>query len=200
MKENRTYDQVLGDLKGTNGDPRIVVFPYPVTPNHHRLASQFVALDNFYTSGDVSSDGWNWSQQGRANEYTMRVVPLSYASQAIPGDFNGQNRGINTAEAIPGGHDPFDARITSLLDPTGAFDDSARQKDVAATVGDSDDSPNVTGGYIWDSVLARRQERSPLRRVCRPDILSNRCAVLHSNRPRRLRSRRAPSSSLPALR
>jgi YVTN family beta-propeller protein len=141
MKENRTYDQVLGDLSGTNGDPRIVVFPYPVTPNHHRLASQFVALDNFYTSGDVSSDGWNWSQQGRANEYTMRVVPISYASDGISNDFNGQNRGINPAMPESGGHDPFDARITTLLDPTGSSTILPGDKDIAAT------------GYIWDSVF-----------------------------------------------
>jgi DNA-binding beta-propeller fold protein YncE len=141
MKENRTYDQVLGDLKGTNGDPRIVVFPYPVTPNHHRLASQFVALDNFYTSGDVSGDGWNWSQQGRANEYVARLVPISYASDGISYDFNGQNRGINPALPASGGTDPFDARLTTLLDPTGDSTILPGNKDVAAT------------GYIWDSVL-----------------------------------------------
>ncbi|MBV9719206.1 MAG: bifunctional YncE family protein/alkaline phosphatase family protein [Candidatus Eremiobacteraeota bacterium] len=142
MKENRTYDQVLGDLKGADGDPRIVVFPYPVTPNHHNLAAQFVTLDNFETSGDVSSDGWNWSQQGRANEFTMRVVPLAYAADGIPNDFNGQNRGITTAYPDAGGHDQFDARITTLLDPTGSSSILPGSKDIAAT------------GYIWDSVLA----------------------------------------------
>lgn len=141
MKENRTYDQVLGDLKGANGDPRIVVFPYPVTPNHHRLASQFVTFDNFYTSGDVSADGWNWSQQGRANEYTARLTPISYASDGMPYDFSGQNRGINPAMPAAGGHDPFDARITTLLDPSGTSTILPGDKDVAAT------------GYIWDSVL-----------------------------------------------
>ncbi len=141
MKENRTYDQVLGDLKGADGDPRIVVFPYAVTPNHHELASQFVTLDNFYTSGDVSADGWNWSQQGRANEYTTRVVPISYAANGMPNDFNGQNRGINVAMSDTGGRNPFDARLTTLLDPTGSSTILPGDKDVAAT------------GYIWDSVL-----------------------------------------------
>jgi YVTN family beta-propeller protein len=141
MKENRTYDQVLGDLKGANGDPRIVVFPYPVTPNHHRLASQFVTLDNFYTSGDVSADGWNWSQQGRANEYTMRVVPLSYASEGIPYDFSGQNRSNNVTMPDQGGSDPFDSRITTLLDPSGSSTILPGDRDIAAI------------DYIWDSAL-----------------------------------------------
>ncbi len=141
MKENRTYDQVLGDLQGANGDPRIVVFPYPVTPNHHRLASQFVTLDNFYTSSDVSADGWNWSQQGRANEYTTRLTPIAYASDGMPYDWSGQNRGINTAMPDAGGRDPFDARITTLLDRSGSSTILPGDKDIAAT------------GYIWDSVL-----------------------------------------------
>ncbi|HEY1869174.1 MAG TPA: bifunctional YncE family protein/alkaline phosphatase family protein [Candidatus Cybelea sp.] len=145
MKENRTYDQVLGDLKGADGDPRIVVFPYPVTPNHHRLAAQFVTLDNFYTSGDVSGDGWNWSQQGRANEYVARLVPISYGSNGITYDFNGQNRGINPAMPASGGTNQFDARITTLLDPTGSSTILPGDKDVAAT------------GYIWDSVLRAGQ-------------------------------------------
>lgn len=141
MKENRTYDQVLGDLKGADSDPRIVVFPYPITPNHHRLASQFVTLDNFYTSGDVSGDGWNWSQQGRANEYVQRLVPIAYASNGITYDFGGQNRGINPAMPASGGTNPFDARLTTLLDPTGMSTILPGDKDVATT------------GYIWDSVL-----------------------------------------------
>ncbi|MBV8531277.1 MAG: hypothetical protein JO104_08155 [Candidatus Eremiobacteraeota bacterium] len=141
MKENRTYDQVLGDLKGANGDSRIVVFPYPVTPNHHELAKQFVTLDNFYTSGDVSADGWNWSQQGRANEYTMRLTPIAYASNGMPYDWSGTNRGINTANPENGGRDQFDARITTLLDPTGTSTLLPGDKDIAET------------GFIWDSAL-----------------------------------------------
>ncbi|MFY9719718.1 MAG: hypothetical protein WAK16_08735, partial [Candidatus Cybelea sp.] len=141
MKENRTYDQVLGDLKGANGDPALVSFPYPIAPNHHELASQFVTLDNFYTSGDVSADGWNWSLQGRANEYTTRLVPLAYASNGMPYDWSGTNRSVNTAMPDVGGHDQFDARITTLLDPSGSSTILSGTKNVAET------------GYIWDAVL-----------------------------------------------
>jgi pimeloyl-ACP methyl ester carboxylesterase/DNA-binding beta-propeller fold protein YncE len=153
MKENRSYDEVLGDVTGANGDPGLVLFPYAIAPNHHRLATEFVTLDNFYTSGDVSADGWNWSQQGRANEYTTRTTPISYASNGFSSDFNGQNRGVNTANPAMGGHDQFDARVTTLLDPSGSSTILPGNKDIAATAGDSDDTPNATGGYIWDSVL-----------------------------------------------
>src|SRR5262249_43163699 len=54
IKENRTYDQVLGDLEKGNGDPRLTLFPEPLSPNHHAIARQFVTLDNFYDSGEVS--------------------------------------------------------------------------------------------------------------------------------------------------
>ena len=74
-------------------------------------------------------------------------------ADGVPNDFNGQNRGLNTANPSAGGHDPFDARITTLLDPTGSSTILPGSKDIAATVGDSDDTPSVTGGYIWDSVL-----------------------------------------------
>ncbi|MBV8147845.1 MAG: hypothetical protein JO092_01995, partial [Candidatus Eremiobacteraeota bacterium] len=153
MKENRTYDQVLGDLPGADGDPRLVAFPYPVAPNHHELARQFVTLDHFYTSGDVSADGWNWSMQGRANEYTTRLTPIDYASNGLPFDWNGTNRNLNTAIAATGGHDPFDARVTTLFDPSGSSAILPGSKDIAATVGDGDDAAGATGGYIWDAAL-----------------------------------------------
>jgi DNA-binding beta-propeller fold protein YncE len=153
MKENRTYDQVLGDLPGANGDPRLVSFPYAVAPNHHELAKEFVTLDNFYTSGDVSADGWNWSMQGRANEYTTRLTPVDYAGNGMPFDWNGTNRNVNTAIPATGGRDPFDARVTTLLDPSGSSAILPGSKDIAATVGDGDDAPGATGGFIWDAAL-----------------------------------------------
>ena len=61
IKENRTYDQVLGDMKEGNGDPSLVLFGENVTPNLHALARQFVLLDNFYCDAEVSADGHNWS-------------------------------------------------------------------------------------------------------------------------------------------
>ena len=78
VKENRTYDQVLGDLPQGNGDPNRCIFGRDVTPNLHALAERFVLLDNFYDSGEVSGDGWTWSTQAQANEYIAaeRAVQL----------------------------------------------------------------------------------------------------------------------------
>src|SRR5262249_49106335 len=61
LKENRTYDQLLGDLPKGNGDPALAEFPRATTPNEHALAAGFVTLDNFYDSGEVSQNGWAWS-------------------------------------------------------------------------------------------------------------------------------------------
>ncbi|MCS7024926.1 MAG: bifunctional YncE family protein/alkaline phosphatase family protein [Bryobacteraceae bacterium] len=71
VKENRTYDQVFGDMPKGNGDPALVLFGEEVTPNHHRLADQFVLLDNFYATGGNSADGHQWLTQSNQNAYAM---------------------------------------------------------------------------------------------------------------------------------
>lgn len=79
MKENRTYDQVFGDLKQGNGDPSLTLFGRDVTPNQHALAEQFVLLDNLYCSGEVSQDGQPWTTSAYVNEFTQRAWTLSYS-------------------------------------------------------------------------------------------------------------------------
>ena len=69
IKENRTYDQVLGDIKEGNGDSSLVLFGEKITPNQHKLAKEFVLLDNFYCDGEVSADGHNWSMGGYATDF-----------------------------------------------------------------------------------------------------------------------------------
>jgi len=69
IKENRTYDQVLGDLAQANSDPTLLVYGRDVTPNHHRLAEQFVVLDNFYATGGNSADGHQWLTQAAETDY-----------------------------------------------------------------------------------------------------------------------------------
>ena len=78
IKENRTYDQVLGDLPEGNGEPGLCLFPESVTPNHHALAREFVLLDNFYVDGEVSADGHEWTMGAYASDYVERTWPLSY--------------------------------------------------------------------------------------------------------------------------
>jgi YVTN family beta-propeller protein len=81
IKENRTYDQVLGDIKEGNGDPSLVLFGERVTPNEHKLAKEFVLIDNFYADGEVSADGHNWSMGAYATDYLEKTWPTSYGSR-----------------------------------------------------------------------------------------------------------------------
>ena len=69
IKENRTYDQVFGDMKEGNGDPNLCIFGEEVTPNHHKLAREFVLLDNFYCSGVLSADGHSWTNAAYVTDY-----------------------------------------------------------------------------------------------------------------------------------
>lgn len=90
VKENRTYDQVLGDVKPGNGDPSLVLFGEQATPNEHKLARQFVLLDNFYVNSDVSADGHNWSTAAIASDYVEKMWPNSYAGRRRTYDYEGQ--------------------------------------------------------------------------------------------------------------
>ena len=89
VKENRTYDQMLGDMEKGASDPSLVLFPEKVTPNHHKLAREFVLLDNFYVSGDVSADGHNWSTAAIASDYVQKFWPNSYAGRRKHYDYEG---------------------------------------------------------------------------------------------------------------
>ncbi|MHB1559782.1 MAG: bifunctional YncE family protein/alkaline phosphatase family protein [Isosphaeraceae bacterium] len=78
IKENRTYDQVFGDMPQGNGDPNICLFPEAVTPNHHALVREFVLLDNFYVDSEVSADGHEWSMGAYASDFVERMWPIGY--------------------------------------------------------------------------------------------------------------------------
>jgi len=89
IKENRTYDQVLGDLKVGNGDPSLVTYGADITPNEHRLALQFGVLDNFYDSGEVSGDGHNWSTAAITSDYNEKTWQIAYRGHERTYDFQG---------------------------------------------------------------------------------------------------------------
>jgi DNA-binding beta-propeller fold protein YncE len=78
IKENRTYDQVLGDMPEGNGDRSLCLFPERVTPNHHKLAREFVLLDNFYVESEVSADGHEWTMGAYATDFVEKTWPLTY--------------------------------------------------------------------------------------------------------------------------
>ncbi len=81
IKENRTYDQVLGDIASGNGDTSLVLFGEHITPNQHALVKEFVLLDNFYCDGEVSADGHNWSMGAYATDYLEKTWPTSYGGR-----------------------------------------------------------------------------------------------------------------------
>ena len=93
IKENRTYDQVLSDIKGGNGDTSLLLFGNKITPNQHAIAKQFVLFDNFYVDGEVSADGHNWSTAAYATDYLEKTWPTAYGGRGGNYDAEG-NRDI----------------------------------------------------------------------------------------------------------
>jgi phospholipase C len=88
IKENRTYDQILGDVAKGNGDTSLVLFGKKYTPNQHAIVDQFVLLDNFYVDAEVSADGHNWSMGALANDYLEKTWPTSYGGRG--GTYGGE--------------------------------------------------------------------------------------------------------------
>ena len=144
IKENRTYDQVLGDLSEGNGDPKLAVLGKALSPNHHQIAQQFVDLDNFFCSGDVSGEGWNWSTAARESEFVENEVPVNYAHRGLTYDFEGEDRNINVGIATPAGRhaeNPATPDDKDLLPGT---------NDVDAPDGPGGEAGT---GYLWDAAL-----------------------------------------------
>jgi DNA-binding beta-propeller fold protein YncE len=89
LKENRTYDQILGDLGVGNGDPSLTMYGEDITPNEHKLARQFGVLDNFYDSGEVSGDGHVWSSAAITSDYNEKTWQIAYRSKERTYDYQG---------------------------------------------------------------------------------------------------------------
>ncbi|MDQ2775298.1 MAG: phosphoesterase [Acidobacteriota bacterium] len=145
IKENRTYDQILGDLGRGNGDPSLTEFGESITPNFHQIARQFVDLDNFYNSGEVSGDGWPWSTSGRESDFGEKAVVLNYAGRGTNYEYEGLNRDINVGLATASERKAANPKTPD--DP----DLLPGASNVAAP-----DGPKGTPrekGYIWDAVL-----------------------------------------------
>jgi DNA-binding beta-propeller fold protein YncE len=144
VKENRTYDQVLGDLEVGDGDPKLAVFGRALTPNQHALARQFVDLDRFFDSGESSNTGWNWSLASRTNDWTEREAPVNYAGRGLQYDQEGDNRNLNMGFATSA------ERVAA--NPLGPSDPNSLPgtHDVAAP-----DGPDGAEGqgYLWDQAL-----------------------------------------------
>ena len=154
VKENRTYDQILGDLGRGNGDPSIVEFGNAITPNFHAIARQFVDLDNFLDSGEVSGNGWQWSTASRETDVNEKTIPLEYSGRKTNAayDAEGQNRGVDVGLATLAERraaEPAYPNDPNLLPGT--------NDDAAPDGPDDDDDEHGAGsrqhGYLWDAVL-----------------------------------------------
>jgi DNA-binding beta-propeller fold protein YncE len=107
IKENRTYDQVFGDLAGANGEASLAMYGEDITPNQHKLAKQFGILDNFYDSGDVSGDGHVWSNSASISDYIAKTWPIGYRGNEHTYDSEGALlAGISQEDGVPDAGEP----------------------------------------------------------------------------------------------
>lgn len=107
IKENRTYDQILGDLGVGDGDPKLTMYGRDVTPNEHELAERFGVLDRFYDSGEVSGNGHVWSTAAITSDYTEKTWPVYYRSREHTFDFEGEVAGeVPLLQDIPDVDEP----------------------------------------------------------------------------------------------
>ena len=158
ITENKTYDQILGDLDRGNGDPTLNQWPQPISPNHHSLAQTFGLLDNFYATAEVSGTGWDWSTYGHSTEYNEKTVPVNYGNggSGVTSDSEGTNRfiAVGLPEFAKKDPTPFNERLLTLLDPTGSSNILPGTKNVDSPEGANDDlDADKIGGYLWDSAL-----------------------------------------------
>ncbi len=112
VKENRTYDQVLGDLKKGNGEPSLNLFGDESAPNTRELARRFTTIDNFYADAEVSANGWNWVAQANSNPYAEQMWPANYSGRKAPYPSENNNK-ENAAQA------PENSYLWQRLDKAG---------------------------------------------------------------------------------
>jgi DNA-binding beta-propeller fold protein YncE len=144
IRENRTYDQVLGDLPVGNGEPTLTQFPQSVTPNQHAIATNFVDFDNFYDTGNGSMDGWQWSTAGRALDFEEKSQVINYGKGGSAYDSEGTDRNVNagiSGVAQRQAWQPVYPNDPNLLPGTA--------NEVAADGPEGEEGL----GYIWDAAI-----------------------------------------------
>ena len=176
IKENRTYDQVFGDIAKANGDPKLCMYGRDITPNHHALAEKYVVLDNFHTGGAISFDGHQWLMQAFVSDYVERAFaasPRGYAwnmSDALtvsPAGFFWQHAPR-----------PLDVRIY------GEFQLPARWDPATQNARDMNEGELLTWSEYWRYIRKAsgrpRWARAPACRRCR----SSAASAIRTTRPR----------------
>lgn len=144
VKENRTYDQVLGDLEVGNGDPKLAILGERLSPNHHQLARQFVTLDNFYDSGEQSSTGWTWTTAGRVPDLLEKTAPVNYARRGLAYEAEEADRFVYTQQTMA---------ERQATNPKLAKDPDLMPGPALLTAPDGDDDDERGQGFLWDAAI-----------------------------------------------
>jgi hypothetical protein len=171
LKENRTYDQILGDLPAGDRDPALTMYGADITPNEHKLALQFGVLDNFYDSGEVSGDGHLWSTASTTSDYNEKTWPIGYRSKERTYDSGG-----SVAEEFP-----LEQGIPDVDDPGTGFlwDNLARRgltyriygEFIAAVWCKSAKSPKMTMGSPKEGTPSPSSATCPVAEIKKGDPL-----------------------------
>jgi YVTN family beta-propeller protein len=148
IKENRTYDQILGDLGKGNGDPTLTMYGAALTPNFHNIATQFVDLDNYYDPSLCSMDGWQFSTAGRVQDLNKKVNAVNYGKGGGSYDSEGLSRDVNVGLATGA------ERLAALpLYGVEAIHDPNLLPGVANEVAPDGPSGEKGAGFIWDAAI-----------------------------------------------
>src|SRR5213079_2754970 len=152
IRENRTYDQVLGDVRGANGDPELAIFNDSITPNAHAIARRWVVFDNFYVDGEVSADGHEWSDRAFAGDYNEKTWPQIYG--------HGRNWDLEDGD--------------DLVNPHGAYLwDAARRKGLwVVNFGERSETDSGPGGSTHTKLSGPGVGFGPLAEVHHPQPLA----------------------------
>ncbi|HZT03642.1 MAG TPA: bifunctional YncE family protein/alkaline phosphatase family protein [Steroidobacteraceae bacterium] len=144
VRENRTYDQILGDLPVGNGDPRLTEFGHTITPNAHALAKTFVTLDNFYDTGEVSGNGWPWSTSAMESDLGVKNLPVNYADRGLSYDWEGTNRDVDVA---------IGSLAERKREEPGYPDDPNLLPGTANAAAPDGPEGEREQGYVWDAAM-----------------------------------------------
>ena len=159
IKENRTYDQVFGDLGEGNGDADLTLFKQSSSPNHRSLASKFVLFDDFYVDSEVSQDGHPWTTQAISTDYTDKIWPFDYAwaysrsydSEFVPLEQQFKSEPLAEDTTVP--------RSVAAATVGYLWDDAAAHNVTYRDYGESTASKTVHGKTVWYSDLTHLQAR-----------------------------------------
>ena len=135
IKENRTYDQVFGDLKQADGDSSLVFFPRSVSPNHHALAERFGIFDRFFVNAEVSPDGHEWSMAAYVTDYAEKTISSNYSGRGRSYDYQGLNRNAVPDDDVA---EPSSGYLWNLAERAGIT-----YRDYGEFVYEADDPPAV---------------------------------------------------------